>query len=140
MSHILVGKTIKAVWLAVDADAIRFDTTDGEQVIAVAVGDCCSHTWIENVEGPDTLLGKVAKVEDINMPDYGSPDEDTIIAYYGCKITTNKGETTIDYRNSSNGAYGGELDWPSSSDRWPTRGSSRGYYTDSAKFEWKRLA
>lgn len=31
------------------------------------------------------------------------------VAYYGLKITTEKGRAVIDYRNDSNGYYGGSL-------------------------------
>ena len=32
------------------------------------------------------------------------------VAYYGLKITTDNGRAVIDYRNSSNGYYGGSLE------------------------------
>jgi hypothetical protein len=35
-----------------------------------------------------------------------------VLAFYGCKISTDKGEIVIDYRNDSNGYYGGNLSWP----------------------------
>lgn len=110
--HALVGKTIGAIKIADDKKAILFVTNDGD-VIAKADGDCCSSTWIEHVELP--ALGfpaLVISVDDLNMPDLGSPDEYSSIAYYGCKITTDKGEIVIDYRNESNGYYGGSLAWP----------------------------
>ena len=34
---------------------------------------------------------------------------------YGVKITTDKGHIVIDYRNASNGYYGGNLSWPDDS-------------------------
>lgn len=46
------------------------------------------------------------------MPDLGTPPDDECIKYYGFKITTSKGHIIIDYRNSSNGYYGGSLEWP----------------------------
>ena len=60
---------------------------------------------------------KVISVNDIEMPNLGQPDEDETdedetIAYYGCKICTDKGDIIIDYRNESNGYYGGGLSWP----------------------------
>lgn len=110
--NVLVGKTLQAMKIADDKKAILFVTDDGE-VIAKADGDCCSSTWIEHIEFP--ALGfpaKVIAVDDLDMPDHGSPDEYSEIAYYGCKITTDKGEIVIDYRNESNGYYGGNLAWP----------------------------
>jgi len=115
MSKILVGKIIKEIRVAEDRGAICFVTDDGE-IIAKAYGDCCSHTWIEHIELPAMgLPAVVSSVEDIDMPDLGSPDDFDVIVYYGCKIITDKGEVVIDYRNSSNGYYGGSLSWPDDS-------------------------
>jgi hypothetical protein len=37
------------------------------------------------------------------------PDVD-VVAYYGLKITTETGIAVLDYRNDSNGYYGGSLE------------------------------
>ena len=108
----LIGKTVVAVWLASDKKAIRFDVVGGDPVIARADGDCCSSTWIESLDMPEVLLGTVVAVEDLDMPDLGQPNEYDVIQYYGCKITTERGTCVIDYRNESNGYYGGNISWP----------------------------
>lgn len=65
--------------------------------------------FLKGKEFPCTVTG----VQDIEMPDLGQPDDEyDVVAYYGCKISTNKGDIVIDYRNSSNGYYGGNLAWP----------------------------
>src|SRR5690606_23843005 len=120
----LIGKVVTAVYLADDGGAIRFDLEGGETLIVHAYGDCCSHSWIESIQGVEQLIGSpVVSVEDLPMPDLGSNrgteaplnryghDEEEM-AYYGCKITTGKGYAVIDYRISSNGYYGGNLVWP----------------------------
>lgn len=108
----IIGKTITALEIAADKQALRFVLTDGECIVQ-CYGDCCSHTWVEHIEMPALgLPAQVVSVEDIAMPDLGSPDEYDVIAYYGCKIITDRGEIIIDYRNSSNGYYGGSLSWP----------------------------
>lgn len=114
--HVLVGETIEAVDIAEDKLALRFRLSDGREIVARVDGDCCSSTWIESLDDPEALLGTVTEVADIEMPDLGSPGDDEYIAYYGCRIATNRGVCVIDYRNSSNGYYGGNLHWPS--DRW----------------------
>jgi len=48
------------------------------------------------------------------MPNLGNIDgvyrkNPDCVAYYGLKITTEKGRAMIDYRNDSNGYYGGWL-------------------------------
>jgi hypothetical protein len=109
----LVGKKILAVYLAEDGEAIRFDVEGGDPVVARVDADCCSHTWIEYIETPEHLLGTVQKVENIDLD---KTEENTAdgeyIQFYGCKITTERGSSLLDYRNSSNGYYGGSLVWP----------------------------
>ena len=110
----LIGKKVTAVWLASDKKAMRFDVADGEPIIARADGDCCSSTWIESLDMPALLIGTVSSVEDIAMPDLGNGDSECI-SYYGCRVTTDRGICVIDYRNESNGYYGGDLSWPGDS-------------------------
>ena len=110
----LVGKTITAVELSPDRFRLTPRTADGP-VILRTEGDCCSCTWIEALDDPEALLGTVTAVEDLPMRDLGSvgtpyrPDVD-IVSYYGLKVTTEKGRCVIDYRNDSNGYYGGSLE------------------------------
>lgn len=124
MNNVLVGKTITAVYLEVAGKAISFHIKDDEPIVAYVEGDCCSVTWIESLDAPDALIGTVISVENISMPDLGTEAEQTqdkdrryddkCISYYGCKITTDNGSCIIDYRNESNGYYGGSLLWPGS--------------------------
>lgn len=109
--NILIGKTLTGIMLAEDKEAIRFNTAEGPLVVLVDA-DCCSHTWVESIELPARgFPATVSAVEDLEM----GPDQDNdgdVIAFYGCKIVTDKGDIVIDYRNSSNGYYGGSLTWP----------------------------
>ena len=54
----------------------------------------------------------IIECEDLAMPDLGDMPGCDCVQYYGAKITTNKGDMVIDYRNDSNGYYGGEIVWP----------------------------
>lgn len=109
-ASILVGKTLEKVELASDKKAIRF-TVDGEPVVAKCDGDCCSSTWIESVEMPAMgLPAKVLAASDLELPSQGSDGD--LIQFYGLKLTTDKGDFVLDYRNESNGYYGGNLSWP----------------------------
>ena len=118
----LIGKRVVKVWLAADRKAIKFDVEGGDPVVVRADGDCCSSTWIESFDAPGALLGTVSAVEDLDMPNLGnvaaqaqdktSGYDPECISYYGCKITTDRGSCVIDYRNESNGYYGGNLVWP----------------------------
>lgn len=107
----IVGKTISALEIAQDKKALRFVLTDGECIVRCE-GDCCSITWVEYVELP--ALGfpaRVVSVEDLDMREPLDSDGN-LIQFYGCKITTDRGDIVIDYRNESNGYYGGNLSWP----------------------------
>ncbi len=113
MANILIGKKITQIKIADDKEAILFICEDGD-VKARCDAECCSHTWIEHIELP--ALGfpaLVVAVDDLDLP--GSDDnhqEYECLQVYGLKITTDKGDLIIDYRNSSNGYYGGDLIWP----------------------------
>ncbi len=117
MDNPLIGKTLLSIQLAKDRQVIKFNLSDGE-VVALCDADCCSYTWIEEISHP--TLGYpalVRSVEDLNLPQepvksstfHKNADS---LAFYGFKIVTDKGEITIDYRNDSNGYYGGSLTWP----------------------------
>ena len=135
MTNSLIGKVISTVWLAKDKKAIRFDVQGGKSIIALTEGDCCSSTWIESIDGAEQLIGTVVSVEDIPMPVldhtkffFG------LLKFYGCKITTDKGYAVIDYRNESNGYYGGNLSWPEDS-------YYAGVYGQNiSKGEWEQIA
>jgi len=70
-------------------------------------------TWVEHIEMPALCLpAKVISVHDLDMPNLGEMPNREVVAYYGLKIITDKGDIIIDYRNDSNGYYGGDLSWP----------------------------
>lgn len=107
----LVGKTLAKVELASDKKAIRF-TVDGETVVAKCDADCCSDTWIESVEMPaGGLPAKIIGIGDLDLPPAAESGGD-VVEFYGLKLITDKGDLVLDYRNSSNGYYGGNLSWP----------------------------
>ena len=110
--HQLVGKTLTGVKLASDKKAILFQTTEGE-VVARCDAECCSNTWIEGIE--NTIGSFPAVVTAAGDIEGGLPQTeehgDDVIQFYGFKVSTDKGVLVIDYRNESNGYYGGSLTW-----------------------------
>ena len=136
-AHCLQDKTITGIEIADDKKAMRFLLDGAEPVVAKADGDCCSSTWIEHVEIPaGGFPAKVISVSDLDLP--GSSNDDAeyeCLAVYGLKITTDKGDLVVDYRNSSNGYYGGNLSWP-------TDGYFYGgvYGQNISKENWKPLS
>lgn len=131
----LIGATISEMKVAEDRYAILFITDKGN-LIARVDADCCSETWVEHIDLP--VLGfpaKVLDVVDLEMPDLGSPEPGEEIEYYGAKIVTDKGDIIIDYRNSSNGYYGGSMVWPGSDEYF----SGGVYGQNISKNEWKEI-
>jgi hypothetical protein len=99
--------------MTTDKKALRFVLSDGSDVVAQVDADCCSTTWIEHVSLPvGGFPATVLEAGDIEMPDLGTPDGFECVRYYGFKAVTDKGDLVIDYRNESNGYYGGDLVWP----------------------------
>lgn len=114
MGNLLLGKKIVDLKIATDKMALLFICSSGEELVARTDGDCCSNSWIETVELP--ALGfpfTIIKIDDLDLP--GSCDDHPdleCLAVYGAKISTDKGDMVVDYRNSSNGYYGGNIVWP----------------------------
>ena|SRR5208337_447769 len=110
---ILIGKTIASIELAKDQKAIKFNLSDGSSIVAKTDGDCCSESWIESIDNPEALIGSpVLAVEDISMAELPRDEDCDLTQCYGCKIRTANGEAFMEYRNTSNGYYGGSLYWP----------------------------
>lgn len=113
MENLLIGKKITEVKIADDKEAMLFVCEGGEQLVVRVDADCCSYTWIESVEMPALGLPfTIINCHDLDMPDLGDIDGCEVVAYYGAKIITDKGDMVIDYRNDSNGYYGGSIVWP----------------------------
>jgi len=111
----IIGETVVSSVLNAKRSALRLTMASGKMFDLVTYGGCCSDTWIEHIDGEDALLGTIVAVEDIDMPDLGNVGTDFCpsvyqVKYYGLRITTDKGRTVLDYRNDSNGYYGGSLD------------------------------
>lgn len=118
IQNALVGKSITRWHLDPDRTRLTlwWGTTGDERVHLRVYGDCCSHSWIESIDAPEVLEGEILGVEEIPMPDLGRqsslhhPEAVDCVKYYGLKITTRRGRCVIDYRNDSNGYYGGWME------------------------------
>lgn len=83
------------------------------EVVGSPAGDCCSHSWVENLDDFGTS-GKFVKVEEVDSKFVATDDQlaqADCLSLYCTKILTTEGEVLIDYRNDSNGYYGGYLNW-----------------------------
>lgn len=113
----IVGKVIESIKLSDDKEQLTLSFKDGSCRVFQTEGDCCSSTWIEHLELPKDVIG--ATILPITDHDYEDkfelephPDEDENgeLKVYQTHIPTDRGHIAIEYRNSSNGYYGGWLE------------------------------
>lgn len=122
----LAGRKLVGVSVENDKSVLVFRFDDGE-VRYNAEGDCCSSSWIEHIEMPNDLAGAEivsvgeAPVIDATDDDKQNPkrtpyyegDENReyeCLQVYQTVFGTTKGDIAVEYRNSSNGYYGGSLE------------------------------
>jgi hypothetical protein len=107
----LAGKRLAGVGVSEDKDRLIFHLSDGRTLTYTAEGDCCSSSWIEHLTVPSYIAG--AEVTAWAEQDMGETEaEDDTIRVYQTSFATAKGEIIVEYRNSSNGYYGGWLQGP----------------------------
>lgn len=118
-----VGKAIHNIRLNQEKDIIDFFFEDGLSKRLGVEGDCCSHSWIEHLEiVPEPLAGaRILSVEQRDMPpwdnhacdrehDYGDRNcTHDVLTVYHTVFHTDRGDIVLEYRNDSNGYYGGSL-------------------------------
>ena len=123
----LFNRPLLAVKLHTDREQLDFEFEDGSVVSYLTYGDCCSFTWIEHLEQPIDLRGAVITgvdepemEESTNSDDGGCTPEKQCnyptgdhshecVACYRTVFHTDKGDIDVEYRNDSNGYYGGDL-------------------------------
>jgi hypothetical protein len=110
----LLGRTVHQVLANADLDVWRFVTDQGN-VDYVCYGDCCSESWVNHIADLDVLIGqKVEEVEEIDLfsllgaePEPTKQEVDKVMFH---RVRTDKGVCVIEFRNSSNGYYGGTFE------------------------------
>jgi hypothetical protein len=107
----LVGKNVRSAALV--NGGVEFATDKG-LVRWEVEGECCSHSWIEHVD-LELVGGEVFEVVQNELPPtwyaaHPGPPEAECLTLYGVTIRTAKGTGTIDFRNESNGYYGGWIE------------------------------
>lgn len=106
---------LKLVSLSEDRSAITFEF-DGAPAVSFGVeGDCCSSSWIEHLDVPPDVIGEVIiSVEDSDGVPWDGHDckggcGHDYLQVYNTRFKTAKGDIVLEYRNDSNGYYGGYL-------------------------------
>ena len=110
----LVGKTVEKMEVNSEKDVIKFSLLGGEVIYASAIGEYCSRSWFEHLEGEDALighpvLGVVEREMSKPIDKTGAPDYGELTEFYGWTIETARGRFDIEMRNESNGYYGGKV-------------------------------
>lgn len=106
----LVGRIVESAWINERRDVIELRFADNPALFLCAVGDCCSRSWFEHVEGVDALIGhQILRVVEREMPPPSSDAHSDVTRYYGWTIETARGRCDIEMRNESNGWYGGSV-------------------------------
>lgn len=114
----LVGKVLSSVTLSPDKETVTFRCTDGEDYAFGVQGDCCSVSWIEHLEMPDNVLNatvtQILRAEMdgtdklMNCREDGTREHESL-AVYNTTFRTDRGDIVLEFRNSSNGYYGGYI-------------------------------
>jgi hypothetical protein len=107
----MVGKTIMKVEMEEEHEVLRFTDSAGETYHYTLYAGCCSRTWIEHINGITQLLGHEvtgAALVPMDTIERGSWE---YIRCYSYRMTTQVGTFEVELRNSSNGYYGGELQY-----------------------------
>ena len=108
----LIGKCIHNVYMNEDNTILVFTTIWGEHYAYFVSGDCCSESWFESILNTEVLgQEQVIGFEIKDLPN-AEADEDAdhdgeCIQRYGYTLKTKKGYADIEFRNASNGYYGG---------------------------------
>lgn len=109
------GRSLRRVSLSRDKTKITFEFEDGFKRSFGVSGDCCSDSWIEHLEQPKDVSGAiVVEVVHADIDAFDKKDEETglfseYIQVYNTTFHTTRGDIVLEFRNSSNGFYGGYL-------------------------------
>lgn len=115
----LIGKIINQIYISDDKDRICFETNDRSHWIYLVYGDCCSTSYIDSIcytvclkDNPVIeiimrIIGYNSLYEVCSKSENARDENELVYAY---EIKTLKGVCVIDFRNVSNGYYGGRFD------------------------------
>jgi len=105
----MAGRPLAAVELSPDKSMVTFRFQDGGSQSFTVEGDCCSSSWIEHIEVPDRIAGAEITNVTEDMEEPGEVEGHECLKVYQTRFITSRGEIVLEYRNSSNGYYGGYL-------------------------------
>ena len=112
-----VGKKIVSITRDKEANEITFIFEGG---LSKRLGVTGPSSWIEHLEMPPDVVG--ATIQSVDEPEMAPWDQHEcsgevdysrpcghVLAFYHTRFRTDKGDVVLEYRNDSNGYYGGSL-------------------------------
>ena len=103
----LIGKEVLSVEFS--ENTLRFNLKH-DAVIYEAVGDCCSSSFIEDLDNIEALQNAVLESVDVVEGEVAEKEDWKVSEWTFYKFKTNKGLCTLSFRNDSNGYYNGRLE------------------------------
>lgn len=104
----LKNKLVRKVFY--NENEITFVLDDDTKVSYRAVGDCCSSSYIEDLDNRDAFTNAIfVDVEEVDGETKDVSDWE-VYKWTFYKFKTNKGMCTLSFRNESNGYYNGWLE------------------------------
>lgn len=100
-----IGGTV--LWVG-ECDGNVIIHTDKGNLILEPKGDCCSRSWIDSYDMEPGFIG--SKLLDLDIGPVQHHDSGCLKIYFST-IKTERARMTIEYRNSSNGYYGGWINF-----------------------------
>lgn len=114
----ILGERIESVELSADKESLVLHLQNGKDATFTTDGDCCSSTWVEHLTVPGGIKGaRITGYKDSGTVDSFNDPYHDVVQVYSTAIITTAGEIIVEYRNSSNGYYGGSLEGPYLRDR-----------------------
>lgn len=104
----LINKTIRSCSWSKDGTKMTITTSEGDFNFYTG-SDCCSESWIEHVTEPK-YPAKILSIEEKDLPGPTPSGRQEYDQAYSTVFKTDQGDLEVEYRNSSNGYYGGSLE------------------------------
>lgn len=107
---LMKDKKIRKIKLSNDKKDITFSFYDRKNIVLRCEGDCCSDTWIEHLNILASELDSAIVIDIVGAEPEDLPmEEEVYTRKYQTIFRTDKGDICLEYRNASNGYYGGYL-------------------------------
>lgn len=103
-----VGKSVESIWIDRTRQYLCFVFADGAKAALATFADCCSYTWFEHVENLG-FKGTITSIEQSTSDDHPQMEGRDYVQVYFVIMKTERGRLLIDFRNDSNGYYGGDV-------------------------------